>query len=125
MATTTKHCTPLTKDARPTHLTLATLHRELNSYAIKPKTQQGGGSHDYLALLLTNEDYLAIAMVVFVTPKDPGDDPVHQPGATAAQIIEGNRAHTANLIQYNNYHAMENKLKPSYLKPSLTPSSRY
>jgi hypothetical protein len=110
MSTTTK-CTPLVKDARPTHLTLATLHRELNFYALEQKTHLGGGRHGYLALLLSPAAYLVIANAAFIEPIHPGPNPVHHQAATVAQITETNRAHAAALVQYNAYHSVEQQLK--------------
>jgi hypothetical protein len=116
MSNTTKQCTPLVKDARPTHLTLATLHRELNFHALEQKTHLGGGRHGYLALLLSPAAYLAIANIAFIEPQHPGPNPVHILGATAAQITENNRAHTAALVQYNAYHTVEQQLKTMLLE---------
>jgi hypothetical protein len=113
---TTMKCTPLVKDARPTHLTLATLHRELNFHALEQKTHLGGGRHGYLALLLSPAAYLAIAHVALIEPQHPGPNPVHILGATAAQITESNRAHAAALVQYNTYHTVEQQLKTMLLK---------
>jgi hypothetical protein len=108
-------CTPLGKDTRPTHLTLATLHRELNFYALEQKTHLGGGRHGYLALLLTPAAYLAISNAAFIEPVHPGPNPAHQPGATAAQITETNRAYAAALVQYTAYHNVEQQLKTMLL----------
>jgi hypothetical protein len=67
-------CTPLVKDARPTHLTLARLHGELNFYALKQKTHLGGGRHGYLVLLLSPAAYLAVANMAFIEPLHPGSN---------------------------------------------------
>jgi hypothetical protein len=115
MSTTTK-CTPLVKDTHPTHLTLATLHRELIFHALEQKTHLGGGRHGYLALLLSPAAYLAIANVAFIKPQHPGPNPVHILGATTAQITESNRAHAAALVQYNAYHTVEQQLKTMVLE---------
>jgi hypothetical protein len=115
MATPTIQCTKLAKDTRPTHLTLATLHRELNSYALTQKTTRGGGLHGYLALLMTNAEYAVISPTPFIIPLHPGQDPIHAPAATVAQITETNRAYTSNLTQYTAYHDIENKMKTMVL----------
>jgi hypothetical protein len=109
-------CTPLVKDARPTNLTLATLHRELNFYALEQKTHLGGGRHGYLALLLSPAAYLVISNVAFIEPVHPGPNPVHQPGSTAAQITETNRSYAAAVIQYTAYHTVEQQLKTMLLE---------
>jgi hypothetical protein len=109
-------CTPLAKDARPTHLTLATLHRELNAYALQQKTNLGGGRHGYLALLLTPAAYLLLTQTPFVEPLHPGNNPIHAPAATTAQITETNRAYAAGLVQYTDYHTVEQQLKSMLLE---------
>jgi FAD synthase len=101
----------LTKDSRPTHLTLATLHRELNTHAMAQKTSLGGGNHGYLALLLSNADYAQLTPAAFVDPVYPGPNLVHLPTATVAQITETNRAYAAVMVAYNTFHEMENTIK--------------
>jgi hypothetical protein len=115
MSTTTK-CTPLVKDACPTHLTLATLQRELNFYALKQKTHLVGGPHGYLALLLSPAAYLAISNIAFIKPVHPGPNPIHLLGATAPQIMESNRAYASALVQYTAYHTVEQQLKTMILE---------
>lgn len=104
-------CTPLTKDARPTHLTLATLHRELNTHAMAQKTSLGGGNHGYLTLLISDIEYARLTPAAFIDPVYPGPNPIHPPGSTAAQITETNRAYAADMVSYNTFHAIENTLK--------------
>jgi hypothetical protein len=115
MTTLLPTSTPLAKDSRPTHLTLTTLHRELNTYAMAQKTSRGGGNHGYLALLMTPAAYLTLTEVEFVLPAYPGADPVHAAGATGPQITEANRAHLSNLTQFNTYKDIENGLKKMLL----------
>jgi hypothetical protein len=45
MSTLMMECTPLSKDVVPTHLTLATLHRELNTHTMGIPSNRGGGNH--------------------------------------------------------------------------------
>jgi hypothetical protein len=116
MATPIIQCTPLAKDTRPTHLTLATLHKELNSYAVTQKTTRGGGTHGYLALLMTAAEYAVISPTAFIVPVHPGQDPVHAANATVAQITETNRAYASNLAQFTAYHEVEFKLKTMILE---------
>jgi hypothetical protein len=112
----TTKCTPLVKDARPTHLTLATLHRELNFHALKQKTHLGGGRHGCLALLLSPAAYLVLANEAFEEPIHPGSNPTHLPGATSAQITEANRAYAVANVQHSTYHTVEQQLKTMLLE---------
>jgi hypothetical protein len=107
-------CTPLSKEAAPTHLSLATLHRELNTYAASIESARGGGQHGHLALVMNDADYLAIANEAFVAPVHPGPNPV--PGNTQPQIIENNRLHAAALLEHKTYKDTENQLKSMLIK---------
>ena len=115
MTMTIPSCTPLAKDKRPTHLTLSNLHKELNAFAMKQKSSRGGGQHGYLALVIPPAAYLALTNVTFVIPVYPGENPVHPVGANGPIITESNRAHLANLNQFNTYREVENGLKEMIL----------
>ena len=112
-------CTPLSKDMAPTHLTLATLHRELNTYAAAIESNTGGGQHGHLALVMSDAAYMAIANQQFHAPVHPGPNPV--PGNTQHQIIENNRLHAAALQEHKVYKDTENQLKAMLIKavPSI------
>jgi hypothetical protein len=112
MATT--DCTPLSKDTRPTNLTLATLHRELNNYAMGIPSERGGGNHSHLALVINNASYITLANVAFINPVHPGPNP--QPGATQPQITENNRLHAAAIAEYKTYRKTEVTLKQMLIK---------
>jgi hypothetical protein len=103
MATT--DCTPLSKDARPTNLTLATFHRELNNYAMCIPSERGGGTHRHLALVISEVNYTTLTNVAFIHPVHPGPNP--QPGATQPQITENNQLHAAAIAKYKTYHKTE------------------
>jgi hypothetical protein len=53
----------------------------------------------YLALLMTDADYLALTTVQFNAPVHPGAQPVHQANATTAQITEANHQYDTLLTQ--------------------------
>jgi hypothetical protein len=53
--------------------------------------------------------------VEFHLPVFPGENPVHPPGANGPVITETNRAHLANLTQFNTYRDIENGLKEMLL----------
>jgi len=112
-------CTPLSKDTKPTHLTLTTLHRELNTYAASIESNRGGGLHGHLALVMTDAAYLAIANQQFIAPVHPGPNPA--PGNTQPQITENNRLHAAAILEHKTYKDTENQLKAMLIKavPSI------
>jgi hypothetical protein len=102
MATTTSpfvFATPhLTKiDGKPTNQSLQLLQREINDDAMSIPSQQGDGIHGHLQFVISDAAYLAIATVPFIIPAHPGNAPIHQPNATAAQITETNRQYAADL----------------------------
>jgi hypothetical protein len=114
-------CTPLSKETIPTHLTLATLHKELNTHAMAISSHRGGGAHGHLALVLTAPDYLALTNVPFVIPVHPGINPPVLANATVAQITENNRVHAAALVDHELYHKTDRKLKDLLLKAVPAP----
>ena len=105
MAQPSVECTPLSKEMAPTHLTLATLHRELNTHAASIESARGGGQHGHLALVMNDVAYMAIANQQFIAPVHPGPNPV--PGNTQPQIIENNRLHAAALQEHKVYKDTE------------------
>lgn len=102
------------------HLTLSTLHRELNTFAMTQKTPLRGGNRIYLALLMTPDKYLALTQVAFDFPVYPGANPINAPGSTAPQITETNSAHLSNLTQYSTYKDTKNMLKTMFLLAAPT-----
>jgi hypothetical protein len=72
--------------------------RYLNTNAMSVSSYEGGGRHGHLGLIMTNNEYLALATYVFTAPDNPGATHVHPDNATAAQIAEANRAHTYNNV---------------------------
>jgi hypothetical protein len=96
------------------HLTLATLHRELNTVAMGVTSNRGGQNHGHLALVMTAPNYLALTNHAFIIPMHPGPNP--QPGATQPQITENNCLHIAAIAEHKTYKDTENNLKQMILK---------
>jgi hypothetical protein len=107
-------CTPLSKDIVPTHLTLATLHRELNTYAMGIPSNRGGGNHGHLALVMPAADYLTLTAAAYNAPVNPGPNPA--PGATQPQITENNRLHAAAMAEHKAHRDTETALKSMLIK---------
>jgi hypothetical protein len=53
----------------------------------------GGGRHGHLAIIMTNEEYFAIAAEVFPVTDIPGSSPEVVVGMTATVIAELTRVH--------------------------------
>jgi hypothetical protein len=59
--------------------------------------------------------YLARAGIPFNVPIHPGDNPIHAPQATTAQITETNRQYTATLQEHTRYLTVVEELKRQLL----------
>jgi hypothetical protein len=49
---------------------------------------EGGGHHGHLGIIMTNEEYFAVAVDVFPVPNNPGPSATVVAGMTAAVIAE-------------------------------------
>jgi hypothetical protein len=76
----------------------------------------GGGRHGHLIIIITNEEYLAIAADVFPVPDNPGASPKVVVGTTAAVIAELTRLHREATQVYRTYHNMDQAIKKLILK---------
>jgi hypothetical protein len=72
----------------PTCEDLKVTRRLLNTNAMSVASYEGGGRHRHLGIIMTKEDYLAIAVDVFPVPNNPGPSAVVVAGMTAAVIVE-------------------------------------
>jgi hypothetical protein len=91
---------------KPTNTTLQLLQRQLYANARSVPSSRGGGVHGHLALLLSDEDYLARAGIAFIVPVHSGPPPL--PVGAAAVIAVALRVYTdtiADVTLYNNLNA--------------------
>jgi hypothetical protein len=65
---------------------LKVIQRLLNTNAMSVSSYVGGGPHGHLGIIMTNEEYFAIAADVFPLPDYPGASPEVVAGMTAAVI---------------------------------------
>jgi hypothetical protein len=72
----------------PTLEDLKVIRRLLNTNALSVSSYVGGGRHRHLGIIMTNEEYFAIAASVFPVPDNPGASPAVVMGMTAAVIAE-------------------------------------
>jgi hypothetical protein len=72
----------------PTFEDLSVIWRLPNTNAMSIASYEGGGCHGHLGIIMTNEEYFAIAVDVFPVPNNPGPLAVVVAGMTAAVIAE-------------------------------------
>ena len=91
----------------PTYDTLVTLQTELNTNALGIRSS-AGGLFGHLALTMDPAHYAVLTTnVAYVVPVNPGDNPIHAPGATDPEIKEANRAHLVAKEHYEKHHDTE------------------
>jgi hypothetical protein len=71
----------------------------------------GGGRHGHLGIIMTSEEYFAIAADVFPLPNKPGASPEVVAGMTEAVIAELTRLHREATQVYRTYHNVDQAIK--------------
>jgi hypothetical protein len=66
------HSSILKVTGEPTFEDLTVIRRLLSTNAMSVASYKGGGSHGQLGIIMTNEEYFAIAVEVFPVPNNPG-----------------------------------------------------
>jgi hypothetical protein len=72
---------------------------------------EGGGSHGHLGIIMTNEEYFAIAIDLFPVPAYPGPSAAVVAGMTAAIIAETTGLHKEATQVYRTYHNVDQGIK--------------
>jgi hypothetical protein len=72
---------------------------------------EGGGRHGHLGIIMTNEEYFAIAVDIFPIPNNPGPLAAVVAGMTAAVIAETTRLHREATQVYRTYHNVDQAIK--------------
>jgi hypothetical protein len=72
---------------------------------------EGGGRHGNLGILMTNEEYFAIAVDVFPVPANPGPLDAVVAGMTAAVLDKTTRLHREGTQVYCTYHNVDQATK--------------
>jgi hypothetical protein len=101
----------------PTFEDLKVIRRLLNTSAMSVSSYVGGGCHGHLGIMMTNEEYFAIAADVFPVPNNPGALAEVVSGMTAAVIAEMTRLHREITQVYRTYHNADQAIKKLILKP--------
>jgi hypothetical protein len=95
----------------PTFEDLKVIRRLLNTNAMSVASYEGGGRHGHLGIIMTNEEYFAIAVDVFTVPANPGPSAAVVAGMTAAVIAETTRLHREATQVYHTYHTVDQAIK--------------
>jgi hypothetical protein len=72
----------------PTFEHLKVIRRLLNTNAMSVASYEGRGHHGHLRIVMTNEEYFAVAVDVFPVPNNPGPSATVVAGMTATVIAE-------------------------------------
>jgi hypothetical protein len=103
----------------PTFDDLKVIWRLLNTNAMSVASYEGGSRHGHLGIIMTNEEYFAIAVDIFPVPNNTGPSDAVVAGTTAAVIAETTRLHQEATQVYHTYHNVDQAIKKLFIK-SLT-----
>jgi hypothetical protein len=91
----------------PTFEDLKVIRRLLNTNAMSVASYEGGGRHGHLGIIMTNEEYFAVAVDVFPVPNNPGPSAAVVAGMMAAVILETTRLNKESTQMYRTYHNVD------------------
>jgi hypothetical protein len=95
----------------PTFEDLKVIRRILNTNDMSVASYEGGGRHGHLGIIMTNEEYFAIAVDVFPVPANPGPSAAVVAGMMASVIAETTRLHREATQVYSTYHNIDQAIK--------------
>jgi hypothetical protein len=95
----------------PTFEDLKVIQRLLNTNAMSVASYEGGGHHGHLEIIMTNEEYFAVAVDVFPVPNNPCPSAAVVAGMMAAVIAETTRLHKEATHLYRTYHNVDQAIK--------------
>jgi hypothetical protein len=95
----------------PTFEDLKVIRWLLNINAMSVASYKGRGRHGHLRIIMTNEEYFAVAVDVFPVPNNPGPSAAVVVGMAAAVITETTRLHKEATQVYHTYHNVDQALK--------------
>jgi hypothetical protein len=95
----------------PTFEDLKVIRRQLNTNDMSVASYEGGGRHGHLGIIMTNEEYFAIAVDVFSVPVSPGSSAPVVAGMAAAVIAETTRLHREATKVYHTYTNVDQAIK--------------
>jgi hypothetical protein len=95
----------------PTFEDLKVIRRLLNTNAMSVASYEDRGRYGHVGIIMTNEEYFAIAVDVFTVPANPGPSAAVVAGMTAAVIAETTRLHREATQVYRTYHNVDKAIK--------------
>jgi hypothetical protein len=95
----------------PTLEDLKVIRRLLNTNAMSIASYEGGGCDGHLGIIMTNEEYFAIAVGIFPVPANPGPSAGVVAGMTAAVIDVTTRLNREATQLYRTYHNVDQAIK--------------
>jgi hypothetical protein len=95
----------------PTFEDLKVIRRLLNTNAMSVASYEGGGRHGHLGIIMTDEEYFAIAVDIFPVPNNPGPSAAVVAGMTAAVISETTGLNREATQVYRTYHNVDQAIK--------------
>jgi hypothetical protein len=95
----------------PTFEDLKVIWRLLNTNAMSVASYEGGGCHGHLGIIMTNEEYFAVAVDVFPIPNNHVPSAAVVAGMTAAVTVETTRLHKGATQVYRTYHNVDQAIK--------------
>jgi hypothetical protein len=110
------HSSLLKVTGAPTFEDLKVIRRLLNTNAMSVASYEGGGHHGHLIIIMTNEEYVAVAVDVFPIPNNPGPSAAVVAGMTAAVIVETTRLQKEATQVYRTYHNVDQAIKKLIIK---------
>jgi hypothetical protein len=96
---------------KPTLDFLKVIRRLLNTNDMSVASHEGGCRHGHLGIIMTNEEYFAIAVDVFPVPNNPGPSAAVVAGMTAAVIAETTGLHQEATQVYRTYYNVDQAIK--------------
>jgi hypothetical protein len=105
------HSSLLKVSGEPTFDDLKVIRRLLNTNAMSVASYEGRGHHGHLGIIMTNDEYFAIAVDVFPVPNNPEPSAAVVVGMTAAVIAETTRLHREATQVYRTYHNVDQATK--------------
>jgi hypothetical protein len=95
----------------PTFEDLKAIRGLLNTNTMSVASYEGEGRHGHLGIIMTSEEYFAIAVDVFPVPNNPGPSSAVVVDMTAAVIAETTRLHREATQVYPTYHNVDQAIK--------------
>ena len=105
-------------EGQPTDEDLSLLRKELSNAAGSIATQNGGGEHGHVGLVLEDAEYRLISNgnAAYVIPTNPGAYPATVDPNDAAVRERQVAEHKAEIVEYETHHGVQNFLRQAIVK---------